>query len=107
MLLKQKNDHLLLWSVALLAGTVLMLAYIWTRVEATRRGYVLSELTREHVTIAREHARLELQAAGLRAPGRIEQLARTKLGMAPPSADRIVEVMGDQWVAADHLAAQR
>lgn len=81
--------------------------HAWTRVEATRRGYELSEQTKEHTTRSRERARLELEAASLRAPGRIEQLARVKLGMGPPRADQIVELVGGELVSADRVAAQR
>jgi len=44
--------------------------------------------------LTREHESLQLKAAELRSPQRIEDLARTRLGMSAPSIDRVVVLVG-------------
>jgi cell division protein FtsL len=77
---------------ALLAAA--MLLHAWVRTCVTERGYALSRLSAEHRDLWREHERLQLQAAELKSPQRIEELARTRLNMGPPSVDRVVVLVG-------------
>ncbi|HEY2028338.1 MAG TPA: cell division protein FtsL [Myxococcales bacterium] len=79
-------------------------AYLRTRV--TEEGYRLSRLSAESRELAREHEALQIRAAELKSPQRIEELARTKLGMAPPPLDRVVVLVGDS-VRPTVLAAGR
>ncbi|GAC1338741.1 MAG: hypothetical protein NVS2B9_16040 [Myxococcales bacterium] len=76
---------------ALLGGAALFHAYVRTRV--TEEGYKLSRLGSEQQKLLRERDRLTLQAAQLLRPARIEELAR-KAGMGPPSADRVIVLVG-------------
>lgn len=77
---------------ALLAAA--MLLHAWVRTCVTERGYTLSRLSAEHRELWREHERLQLRAAELKSPQRIEELARTRLNMGPPSVDRVVVLVG-------------
>jgi cell division protein FtsL len=76
----------------LLAGA--MLLHAWVRTCVTERGYALSRLSAEHRELWREHERLQLNAAELKSPQRIEELARTRLNMGPPPLDRVVVLVG-------------
>ena len=78
-------------SCALVAGA--MLFHAWVRTRVTEQGYLLSRLSAEYRDLTREHETLQLRAAELRSPQRIEELARTKLGMSAPSTDRVVVLM--------------
>jgi cell division protein FtsL len=89
---------------ALLAVAALGHAYLRTRV--TEEGYRLSRLSAESHDLAREHEALQISAAELKSPQRIEELARTKLGMSAPSVDRVVVLVGDA-VRPSLLAAGR
>jgi hypothetical protein len=53
-------------------------------------GYEVARLQREHDRLADERARLVIEVATLRAPGRLEQFARQRLGMAPPAPGAVV-----------------
>jgi cell division protein FtsL len=77
---------------ALLAAAMLLHASVRTCV--TERGYALSRLSAEHRELWREHERLQLRAAELKSPQRIEELARTRLNMGPPPVDRVVVLVG-------------
>ena len=81
-------------SCALVAGA--MLLHAWVRTRVTEQGYTLSRLSAEYRDLTREHEALQLKAAELRSPQRIEELARTKLGMSAPALDRVVVLVGGQ-----------
>ena len=73
---------------------VAMLLHAWVRTRVTERGYALARLSAEYRELAREHERLQIAAAELKSPQRIEELAREKLGMGPPAVERVVVLMG-------------
>ena len=75
-------------SCALVAGA--MLLHAWVRTRVTEQGYALSRLSSTYRELIREHESLQLKAAELKSPQRIEELAREKLGMGPPAVDRVV-----------------
>lgn len=58
--------------------------HVTSRVLVVDAGYKLSRLENDQRTMARENSKLRLELATLKAPSRLEELARTKLGMAPP-----------------------
>jgi cell division protein FtsL len=72
-----------------------LLGHAWLRTKVTEEGYRLSRLSAESRELAREHETLQIRAAELKSPSRIEELARMKLGMAPPPVDRVVVLVGD------------
>jgi len=73
---------------ALLAAAALL--QIWVRTRVTEQGYRLSRLAAERQQLVRDHERLQLAAAKLGGAQRIEELARSRLGMGPPGPDRII-----------------
>jgi cell division protein FtsL len=77
---------------ALLVAAALL--QIWVRTRVTEQGYRLSRLSAERSELVREHERLQLTAASLGSAQRIEDLARTRLGMGPPPPDRIIVLVG-------------
>jgi cell division protein FtsL len=76
----------------LLAGAALL--QIWVRTRVTEQGYRLSRLSAERQQLVRDHERLQLAAARLGSAQRIEELARTRLGMGPAPAERIIVLVG-------------
>ena len=71
-----------------------MLLHAWVRTRVTERGYQLSRLSAEYRELTREHEALQIRAAELGSPQRIEELARSRLGMGPPPVERLVVVVG-------------
>jgi len=71
-----------------------MLLHAWVRTCVTERGYALSRLSAEYRELWREHENLQIKAAQLKSPQRIEELSRTRLNMGPPPVDRVVVLVG-------------
>jgi len=73
-----------------LAGTPL-LGHVWLQTEAAQAGYRLRALRREVLQLEREREALRAQVAALRAPDRLERLAR-EMGLRPPGPDQLAVV---------------
>ncbi|NPV71614.1 MAG: septum formation initiator family protein [Firmicutes bacterium] len=66
---------------------------------AVQSGYRIVHLKKQLATLQNENAFLEAELARIQSPSRIEEIARNKLGMAPPEEIRVAGV--DQgWQAA-------
>ena len=83
------------------------LFHAWVRTRVTEQGYGLSRSSDEHRELSREHERLQFHAAQLKSPQRIEELARTRLGMGPPSVDRVVVLVGGALRAGTSMVSAR
>jgi cell division protein FtsL len=73
--------------------------HVWSHTRVTTAGYRLGELQKAQEKLRAEVRALEVEVATLRAPGRLQAYARTRLGMAPPAAGAVV-VAGRSGVAA-------
>lgn len=71
-----------------------MLLHAWVRTRVTEQGYKLSRLSADYRDLTREHEALQIKAAEMKSPQRIEELARTRLSMGPPAIDRVIVLVG-------------
>lgn len=81
-----------LLGTALLAASLAAVGifHVWTHTRVVASGYELARLETEHRRLTAERERLRLEVTTLRAPGRLEKYARTRLGMAPPAHGAVV-----------------
>jgi cell division protein FtsL len=61
-----------------------VLLYAWQHFETIQLRYQLESLRGEHSQAAELNQELKLEVAGLRAPGRIDVIARRQLGLTAP-----------------------
>jgi cell division protein FtsL len=66
--------------------------HVTSRVLVVDMGYRLSKAQSEGNSLTRENDRLKLELATLKAPARLEKLAREQLGMAMPSGSAVVSL---------------
>lgn len=88
--MKRTGTFLVLWTLAVAAATTAFVTRLALRGRAVDLGY---ELGKSHGRLGRmrEVKRvLELELASYKTPERVELVARTLLGMAPPTVDRIL-----------------
>jgi cell division protein FtsL len=64
--------------------------HVTSRVLVVDMGYRLSKAESESRSLTRENDRLKLELATLKAPSRLERLAREQLGMAMPAGSAVV-----------------
>jgi cell division protein FtsL len=64
--------------------------HVTSRVLVVDMGYRLSKAESESRSLTRENDRLKLELATLKAPARLERLAREQLGMAMPTGSAVV-----------------
>jgi cell division protein FtsL len=80
----------LLAFVAVLMG--ISLFFVWSRLQVVNLEYDISSLEGRLRSMQQESRRLTLEAASLRHPGRIEQVALTELGLRLPTLAQVVTV---------------
>jgi cell division protein FtsL len=66
------------------------LFHVWQHVHVVRQGYELERLRAVHATLVQENKALRLEAGQLRALRRVEEMARTRLGMVTPKPGQVV-----------------
>jgi cell division protein FtsL len=79
-----------------LAGFALL--YAWQHFEYIQLHYQLEELKSEHAQAAELNQQLKLEVAALRAPMRIDAIARGQLGLTVPVPGQIAPVEGPREV---------
>ena len=80
------------WQVWLLIAAILVssILCVWSRATVISLGYEISRETRNYVELKEANNALGAEMASLRAPGRLEPIARKKLGLLPPKNHQIV-----------------
>ncbi|MBM4777087.1 MAG: cell division protein FtsL [Archangiaceae bacterium] len=66
--------------------------HVTSRVLVVAQGYELSRLDAQSTDLMRENDQLKLELATLKGPQKLEAVARTKLGMVPPSPALVFHV---------------
>ncbi|MFS8523459.1 MAG: cell division protein FtsL [Limnochordales bacterium] len=86
-----------------LVGLLLLAAgagFVALRVQVMALGYELADAKQELARVQQEHTRLAVAVAQSRSLERVEQLARTRLGMVEPEPAAVVVVASpDGWTA--------
>ncbi len=79
----------LIYTVLLL---VVSLFFVWSRLQVTNLEYDISSLEGRLRATRQETRQLQVEAASLRSPERIEKIARSELGLRLPTPDQIITV---------------
>ncbi|HYL81566.1 MAG TPA: cell division protein FtsL [Candidatus Acidoferrum sp.] len=73
--------------ILVLAGA---LFYVWQHTRVVRLGYEIERLLETKAALQQEHKSLRLEMGQLRSLRRVEEIARTRLGMVTPKPGQIV-----------------
>ena len=68
----------------------LALLHVWLRLQVIQLGYVLSTTSKVQSQLEQENRELQLELATLTSPDRLEQRARTRLGLREPEKGQVV-----------------
>lgn len=88
------------WTLAVVATSCAFVVHLAMRGRTVSLGYDLGKARTEQMRLREVKRVLELEAASYKTPERVETVARTLLGMEPPSPERIV-VVGGKPLTAD------
>ena len=72
-----------------------LLAYTWIHLESLDAGFRIRGLEQELHELERRERQLRLEAAWLKSPGRVEELAESELDLAPPKPEQVVFWTGE------------
>lgn len=68
------------------------LVFVWSRIEVVNLEYEISSNQERVRALQQEGSRLQLEAASLSSPARIESMARTRLGLRMPAPEQVVTI---------------
>jgi cell division protein FtsL len=72
--------------------TMVSVFHVWSRVRVVDLNLQIGEMKREMKEQQQEQSRLKLEVASLKAPNRIEALAKGELGMTLPTEQQVVVI---------------
>lgn len=89
-------DLLPVFLVMLFFFTAWALFHIWTRHMATELGYAITAEQTEQENLLSENKSLKLEISTLKSSRRLEEIAKSKLGMNSPSPEQVVYLWLDE-----------
>jgi cell division protein FtsL len=66
------------------------IVWVWLRLQVTQVGYDLSVARQLQLRLEQERRQLEVELATLRDPGRLDDVARRRLGLTEPRKGQVV-----------------
>jgi cell division protein FtsL len=72
--------------------SVFALVYVWERVQVISVGYEIEKLKKEKDELVKENKGLQIEAATLTSPDRIEAIAGKDIGMKQAASEQIILV---------------
>ena len=78
--------------ICMVLFTMVSVFHVWSRFKLVDLNLQISETSRQLSEAGQEQKRLKLEAASLKAPARIESIAKNELGMALPTKQQVIYV---------------
>ena len=72
--------------------TLVAIFHVWSRVKVVDLNLQVSEMRRQLKEQEQEQGRLKLEVASLKAPARIETIAKGELGMSLPTEQQVIVI---------------
>jgi cell division protein FtsL len=85
---------LALWTLAVVASVCAFVLHLAMRGRTVALGYELGRARAEQARLREVKRVLQVEAASYKTPERVEIVARTLLGMEPPTPDRVIVLAG-------------
>jgi cell division protein FtsL len=87
---RSRPAFLAVWTLAIAATVSAFVVHLALRGRTVQLGYELGRARQEQARLREVKRVLEVESASYKTPERVEIVARTLLGMEPPTQDRIV-----------------
>ncbi|MGH7767921.1 MAG: cell division protein FtsL [Candidatus Binatia bacterium] len=85
-----RRRRLLLPAVLGVGLVAMALLHVWLRLQVVHLGYILSTMSKLQSQLEQENRELKVELATLTSPGRLEAMARARLGMTEPQRGQVV-----------------
>jgi cell division protein FtsL len=89
---RSRPAFLAVWTLAIAATVSAFVVHLALRGRTVQLGYELGRTRQEQARLREVKRVLEVESASYKTPERVEIVARTLLGMEPPTPDRIVPI---------------
>lgn len=90
----RNRPFLILWSLAIAASVAAFVLHLGLRGRTFQLGYDMGKARNEQARLRETKRVLELEVASFQNPQRVEVIAKSLLGMQPPTPDRIIPMRG-------------
>jgi cell division protein FtsL len=90
----KQRPFLALWTIAVIATVAAFVVHLALRGRTVDLGYKLGKARAEQARLREVKRVLSLEAASYETPQRVENVARTLLGMTPPPPERVIALRG-------------
>jgi len=88
-------SRMLHWFLAIaIVITAAALVHVWVRLQIIDLGYATAVEKQTQKKLAEKNSSLSIRLTELRSPGRIEKVARERLGMDFPKPSQVLEIDG-------------
>ncbi|MDB4992840.1 MAG: hypothetical protein JWM74_272 [Myxococcaceae bacterium] len=88
--MRKPRAFVAVWTLAIVATVSAFVLHLALRGRTVSLGYELGRAKNEQARLREVKRVLQVEAASYKTPERVEIVARTLLGMEPPSPDRII-----------------
>lgn len=89
---RRATVFLVTWTLAVAATVSAYSVHLALRGRSLQLGYEIGKARAEQARLREVRRVLELEAASYKTPDRVDMVARTLLGMEPPTSDRVVHL---------------
>lgn len=92
---EEKRAPRLKYSAFLFVAFVLMavaITYVWSHIQMTKLEYQVADAMTRKEQLLEDQRRLKLEAATMKAPQRIEAIAKNSLNMSYPERDQVIVI---------------
>jgi cell division protein FtsL len=89
---RPRRAFLVIWTLAIAGTSSAFVVHLALRGRTVQLGYDLGHARQDQARLREVKRVLELESASYKTPERVEIVARTLLGMEPPSPERIVPI---------------
>jgi cell division protein FtsL len=90
--MRRPRAFILLWTLATVATVSAFVLHLALRGRIVTVGYELGRARAEEARLREVKRVLEVESASYKTPERVEIVARTLLGMEPPTAERVISL---------------
>ncbi len=93
---KKSENSFFTYIVIIIFFTVSLMFYLWHHIDVIRAGYKIEEIKKEKKALQEEIRQLKIRRSELMRLDRVDEIAKTKLGLVKVRENEIIVVKNDK-----------